>query len=200
MKTPTRLHFGCFNCPLDGWINTDVTPHIFLSRIPGAAWFLHKAGKIPDKRHDEHRQGVFKKIRYLNVTKNWPYAEGFLDAIYSSHVVEHLPLRGAERCFAESLRCLRPDGILRIAVPDLDTLIRDYDPAHALNWAIHFFEAKEQHEKNMHHFMYNFESIKTLLLKTGFSDVVRCEYRQGRCPDVEKLDNRPASLFIEAFK
>jgi hypothetical protein len=48
--------------------------------------------------------------------------------------------------------------------------------------------------------MYNFESLRSLLAAAGFSDVTRRSYRQGVCPDLDRLDNRPASLFVEAVK
>lgn len=195
-----RLHFGSFNCPKEGWLNTDVTPHLFVARVPRLAWVMHKIGKMTDERYEEHRQGIFKKIRYLNVNKRWPYSNGAFEAIYSSHVVEHLPLRGAKVCLAESYRCLQQGGVLRISVPDLDAYIRDYDPDQSMEWAIKLFEANERSEKNMHHFMYNFESLQTLLQAVGFSRVIRQDFQKGTCPDVGKLDNRPGSLFVEAIK
>lgn len=196
----TRLHFGSFNCPLDGWLNTDVTPHLYVARVPGLAWLMHKLGKMSDERFEEHRQGIFRKTRYLNVTKPWGYPAGSFEAISSSHVLEHLPLQGAKICLAESYRCLRQGGVLRISVPDLDVYIRNFVQDRSLDWAINLFEANELSEKNMHHFMYNFESLRTLLQSAGFSQVIRQEFQKGMCPDVEKLDNRPASLFVEAIK
>jgi len=200
MNKMNRLHFGCFNCPRDGWLNTDVTPHLFIARIPGLAWLIRKLGKMSEERYQEHCRGVFKKIRYLNVSKPWPYMNDAFEAIFSSHVLEHLPLHGAKVCLAESYRCLAKGGVLRISVPDLDAYIREYDPNRSMDWAINLFEANERSEKNMHHFMYNFESMRALLLSVGYTDVYRRDYQQGVCPDVEKLDNRPGSLFVEATK
>ena len=161
---------------------------------------MHKIGKMTDERFEEHRQGVFKKTHFLNVTKRWPYSNDMFEAIFSSHVLEHLPLHGAKNCLAESYRCLQKGGVLRISVPDLDAFVRDYDPKDSMDWATNLFEANERSEKNMHHFMYNFESLRTLLQSAGFSQVIRQDYQQGICPDVEKLDNRPGSLFVEAIK
>jgi hypothetical protein len=40
-----------------------------------------------------------------------------------------------------------------------------------------------------------------LLREAGFSEVQRCRYREGRCPDLDRLDNRPEeTLFMEAVK
>lgn len=195
-----RLHFGCFNCPLEGWVNTDISPHLFIARTPGLAMALHKLGKMSADRYAEHQRGVFRNTRYLNVSKPWPFDDGRFEAIASSHVVEHLTLHGAKNCFAESRRCLRDGGVLRISVPDLDAYVGNYNPDNALEWATDLFEANERSEKNMHHFMYNFTSMRALLTQAGFTQVNRREYRQGLCPDVDKLDNRPGSLFVEAIK
>ncbi|MQY51031.1 methyltransferase domain-containing protein [Rhodocyclus tenuis] len=195
-----RLHFGAFNCPREGWINTDVTPHVHISRIPGLARVIHALGKMSDQRLVEHQRGVFRKVEYLDVTKPWRYGSGSFDAIFSSHVFEHLPLHGARNCLKESYRCLKTGGVIRLSVPDLDAYISRYLPEHSLDWAIGFFEANETSEKNMHHFMYNFDSLSALLHSVGFSSIQRQHYKQGRCPDVEKMDNRPDSLFVEAIK
>jgi SAM-dependent methyltransferase len=195
-----RLHFGCFNCPHDGWTNTDVTPHLLVSRVPGLAWLMYKLGLMTEERRAEHRKGVYRGTKYLNVTKPWGFGDEIFDAIYSSHVLEHLPLWGAKVCLTESHRCLKKGGVVRISVPDLDAFIQEYAPAQSMQWATRFFEANERSEKNMHHFMYNFESLAALLKESGFTKVVRRAFREGSCPDVEKIDNRPGSLFVEAFK
>jgi hypothetical protein len=51
-----------------------------------------------------------------------------------------------------------------------------------------------------HRYMYNFSEMKKLLEFTGFTNVVECTHRVGRIPDVEKLDTKEESLFIEAMK
>jgi predicted SAM-dependent methyltransferase len=196
----TRLHFGCFNCPQDGWLNTDVTPQIYVARVPGLAWLLHKAGKMNEERFQSHQRGLFRKVKYLDVTKAWPYANETFEAIFSSHIVEHLTLDGAKNCMSESYRCLKNGGVLRISVPDLDALILAFSPKNSLEWTIDLFEANQKSEKNMHHFMYNFDSLYSILRQAGFSQITRQDYRQGICPDIDKLDNRPGSLFVEAIK
>lgn len=195
-----KLHFGCFNCPVQGWINTDVTPHIWIARIPGLPWLMHKLGVITDKRYIEHNLKKFNGIKYLNIVRPWPYSSEQFDAIFSSHVLEHLTLNGAKKCLAECYRCLAKGGVLRISVPDLDNLVEEYKANDSLDWAIRFFEANETREKNMHHFMYNFKSLESLLKSVGFVRVYRCEYKKGVCPDIKELDNRPDSLFVEAIK
>ena len=52
-----------------------------------------------------------------------------------------------------------------------------------------------------HKYMYDFELIKEALEQAGFSNVTRCEYQQGKTPDVKVLDVYPeVSLFVEAVR
>ena len=51
-----------------------------------------------------------------------------------------------------------------------------------------------------HKYMYDFELIKNVLEDVGFSGVTRCQYQQGRVPDIDFLDVYPdISLFVEAI-
>jgi hypothetical protein len=45
-----KLHLGCFDQVFPGWVNTDITPHIFVARVPGLAWLLYSAGMMSDQR------------------------------------------------------------------------------------------------------------------------------------------------------
>jgi len=49
--------------------------------------------------------------------------------------------------------------------------------------------------------MYDFDSLASMLHASGFKSVERKTFRVGRTPDIDKLDNRPAeSLYVEAEK
>jgi predicted SAM-dependent methyltransferase len=47
-----------------------------------------------------------------------PYADGSVDLIYCSHVIEHIEDVHAFRFLREAARVLRPGGVLRISTPD----------------------------------------------------------------------------------
>lgn len=49
-----------------------------------------------------------------------------LDAVYASHVLEHLDRDKAPALLEECRRVLRPGGVLRIAVPDFEVMARLY--------------------------------------------------------------------------
>jgi len=195
-----KLHFGCFDKPVDGWLNTDITPHIWLARIPFLPALSFLAGRISKERFDQHRQGIFRKVKYQDVRKRFPFRDNSFRYAYCSHLLEHLYKSEASYCLQEVYRVLIPGAVLRIAVPDLDLAIKEYDPSKAEQLVERIFESRQPREKNRHHWMYNFISLGELLRVAGFLQIVRCEFQKGSCPDLDKLDNRPNSLFVEAVK
>jgi len=55
-----------------------------------------------------------------------PFPDNHFHAVYASHLLEHLQPEPALRLLGECLRVLKPGGIARIVVPDLETIIRTY--------------------------------------------------------------------------
>ncbi len=55
-----------------------------------------------------------------------PFADASFGACYSSHVLEHLRKEEADFFLREQKRVLKPNGILRIVVPDLEAICRIY--------------------------------------------------------------------------
>jgi hypothetical protein len=193
-----KLHLGCFDRPIEGWLNTDVTPHIWVARVPLLAEVLGRAGRLTPERLEQHRAGVFRQVRYLDVSRRFPLADRSVRAIFSSHMLEHLSYDVARHCLRESWRLLAPGGVVRVVVPDLDNMIERYDPDRADGWVYSMFEARQKQDRNRHRWMYNERSLAAVLRDVGFQVVDRCDFGQGRCPDLDRIDNRPGSLFMEA--
>lgn len=55
-----------------------------------------------------------------------PLTDGSFDAVYASHVLEHLEPDAGARLLRECHRVLRPEGTVRIVVPDLEAIARLY--------------------------------------------------------------------------
>jgi len=55
-----------------------------------------------------------------------PLPSGSVDACFSSHVLEHVPLDAARAFIDEQFRVLRPGGIIRVVVPDLEAVCVNY--------------------------------------------------------------------------
>lgn len=191
-----KLHLGCFDQVVPGWVNTDVTPHLFVARVPGLAYLLHRVRILSDVRYQQHKNRIFRQVRYLNVTKRVPFADDSVRYVYAAHLLEHLYPEQAPYCVSEIHRVLRPTGIVRLAVPDLDLMIDSFDQSNPNQ----FLEADQKRDKNRHHSHYNEASLSRMLTDEGFRDVRGRDYRDGRCPDLELLDNRPEiTLFVEAM-
>lgn len=55
-----------------------------------------------------------------------PAADASVEAVYHSHVLEHIDRDSVPSFFGEILRILKPGGIHRIAVPDLELYAKEY--------------------------------------------------------------------------
>ena len=65
-------------------------------------------------------------VRAHNVLQGVPYPDEFFEVVYHSHVLEHLPHAAAPAFLKECHRVLCPGGILRVVVPDLENIVRNY--------------------------------------------------------------------------
>ena len=61
-----------------------------------------------------------------NLTKGISFPDASFDVVYHSHLLEHFPKVAAESFLRECCRVLRPGGILRVVVPDLEQIVRTY--------------------------------------------------------------------------
>ena len=65
-------------------------------------------------------------VRVLDLNRKTPYGDASFDAVYHSHLLEHLSKERAAAFLRECLRILKPGGVIRVAVPDLETIARLY--------------------------------------------------------------------------
>lgn len=55
-----------------------------------------------------------------------PFSSNSFDVVYHSHLLEHFPRRRAFCLMQECFRVLKPGGIIRVVVPDLEQITRTY--------------------------------------------------------------------------
>ena len=65
------------------------------------------------------------KVLRCDLRSGLPCLAGSVTMCYSSHVVEHLSLQEAAAFLAEQYRVLRPGGIIRVVVPDLEAICQN---------------------------------------------------------------------------
>lgn len=61
-----------------------------------------------------------------NLLKGIPFKDHSFDYLYHSHVLEHFSKDDGVLFMRECFRVLKPNGIIRIAIPDLETIARNY--------------------------------------------------------------------------
>ena len=66
-------------------------------------------------------------ILYCDATKKIPEKSSTVDLVYSSHMIEHLDSKELQSFLKSVKRVLKPNGYLRIVVPDFDYLIDIYN-------------------------------------------------------------------------
>ena len=62
----------------------------------------------------------------VDIRRSLPFKSDTFDVVYHSHVLEHLPKDSAVKFLLECHRVARPGSVLRIAVPDLRAIVKQY--------------------------------------------------------------------------
>ena len=109
------------------------------------------------------------------------FPDGTFDAVYASHVLEHLSPRGQlENGLREWHRVLRPAGTLYVSVPDLDVLARLFadrarvDVNERFQIMLMMFGAHaDLHDR--HEIGFNDEFLRHFLAEAGFVNVRRVQ-------------------------
>jgi predicted SAM-dependent methyltransferase len=65
-------------------------------------------------------------VQAHNLLNGIPYADNSFAVVYHSHVLEHFSKKDARIFMDECFRVLKKNGILRVVVPDLKAIIKEY--------------------------------------------------------------------------
>lgn len=122
-----------------------------------------------------------------------PYPDSSVEEVYASHVLEHFPMRDAEKVVAEWVRVLKPGGRIRIAVPDVRAL------AHAIvanaNMPITAFLYGGQTDPNdFHKNGFDESGLRWFMEKAGLVGI------QHWKSDIKDCAALPISLNLEGYK
>jgi SAM-dependent methyltransferase len=67
-----------------------------------------------------------ESVQLWDLQNDLPFPDGSFDVVYHSHVLEHFSKADGLRLLERCGRVLRPNGVIRIAVPDLEAIARLY--------------------------------------------------------------------------
>lgn len=178
------VNVGCGATPTLGWRNFDNSPAVRLAGYPRLAGLLHRLGVLDEHQFAFSRLAREQGVEYGDAVRGLPLRAGSVDAIYASHVVEHLDRDEARRFITEARRVLRTGGVLRLAVPDVRVLVTNYledgDADHfisrtmlasaspgSLRERVRLLVVGQRH----HRWMYDGKSLAALVSACGFRDV-----------------------------
>jgi SAM-dependent methyltransferase len=192
------VNIGCGISAPECWYNIDNSPTIWVSRIPFARRFL----RTPAWPRNVHRH---------NVLKGLPFADESVDCIYSSHTFEHFTYAQSLSLTKECRRVLKMGGILRLVVPDLERLVRDYladsTPlaSHRLIERLLLGHTWQDmlHPGAHHNQMFDGRSLIAMLHEAGFENARLSQFGESEIPgvlEVELKDRQRESLYVEVEK
>lgn len=182
------VQFGCGMCAPETWQNFDAGPAFWLqSRFPFLTPLLVKRG-FPDYP---------KNIRYGDVIKGLPVPPQSAEAVYCSHVLEHMTLEEFRIAIRNVFHYLRPGGTFRLVLPDLEQLIKSYVNDSSPEASSHFMRESYLGESSLarglramptalfgrsrHLWMWDYKGIAEQLAGAGFTDIRRAQL--GDSPD-----------------
>jgi len=123
----TLIQIGCGQSPIAGWLNYDNSPSIRLAKLPQALIKLIGKLKLLDSQSIAYiRFCRANGIRHCDATRHIPWPDASVEAIYSSHMIEHLDRDDADMFLREARRVLRPGGVIRLSTPGLKNLVAAY--------------------------------------------------------------------------
>ncbi len=210
----TRINVGCGQTPTPGWTNYDNSQTVRVARIPLFSSIVQRFGLLSKQRRDFMRVAQSQGIQYADAVTHIPEPDHSVEALYTSHMVEHLDLEEARQFLAEVRRVLVPGGIIRVAVPDLRYLVNGYvtdgdadgllgrlyltrpRPNTWLKKMLYLWVGDRQHQ-----WMYDGRSLCRLLTSEGFDAPQVMPAGTTLIPDPRTLDlaeRSPESVFVEA--
>ncbi len=115
---PVKVNLGSGSVVIEEWINVDYSLGSRLSKVP----FFPAINKKFKFFNIDWSEDIFLH----DLRKKFPWEDETIDIIYSSHTLEHLNKPDGLNFLKECYRVLKSDGVIRIVVPDLKSVVSDY--------------------------------------------------------------------------
>jgi hypothetical protein len=211
-----RLNLGCGLQTPPGWVNVDGSWNARLAKFPTIRKIFAAVNLLrPDKAAVPWSPNIF----IHDIRKPLPFADGSTSAVFASHVLEHLYRNEAQQLIRESHRVLCTGGILRVIVPDLEAIIREYCMDHARQfnppgktssgsqaadifnqrllmrsesspkWDLLYWLYESWNDFHSHKWMYDADSLTALLGSMGFVDIERKASGESSIDDVAAVED-----------
>lgn len=145
----------------------------------------------------------------LDIRRSFPFKTHSIEIIYSEHVFEHFEYPSEAKFFLkESLRVLKPGGKWSVGVPDSEWAVRSYvdgdERYYKLareQWHPSYCTTRMHHlnfhfrQGRQHKYSYDFETLKEVLLASGFVNVERRAFDS----QLDSVTRQEGTLYVDAF-
>ncbi|MDL2284122.1 tetratricopeptide repeat protein [Oxalobacter sp. OttesenSCG-928-P03] len=176
-----KLHLACGTAYKDGWINID--------------------------------NNSYNNIQKLDL--NWdlrmplPFPDNSVDYVFNEHFLEHLTVEEGLSSLKDFLRVLKPGGVMRIAMPDLEEIVRAYLDE---NWKENYKAGFEKFGLTFiqtraelininfrwwgHQWLYDWEELERRLKEAGGEKIKRGRIFESEHNELKNLETRDESHLI----
>ena len=207
MNTNTMyVQYGCGLCCPINWKNFDASPTLKIQQNPILNFLLKSKLNV-----------VFpKNALYGNIIKGLPVSDNSCDGVFCSHTLEHLSLNDFRKSLKNTYKILKPGGIFRCIVPDLEFAARQYineldkgNPEASIEFLNETLLGTHERPKNIkdilsdfwgnsnHMWMWDKLSLKKELEKIGFKEIRDCYFND--CEDKMFIEVEDENRFIHAI-
>lgn len=116
---------------------------------------------------------VLDDVRYLR-----EFEENSVSLIYASHILEHFSRHEYKDVLSRWYSLLSSNGILRVAVPDLESAAQYYIDTKDLRAITGLMYGGQDYSGNFHHWGWDYTQMENDLFETGFVSVYRYDWKK----------------------
>jgi hypothetical protein len=204
-----NLHYGCGMCVGKSWYNCDASPTVWLQRLPVIGLLFQRtlSPRFPPQVH------------YGDIVSGLNLPAASCEVIFCSHVLEHLALDDLRTALRNTYAYLKPGGVFRLIVPDLEQCVAGYlsnsEPTAASNFMTYthlgrrtrprglFGLLREQFGSPHHLWMWDYKGLAYELNEAGFTGIRRYIFADESSPafrEVEVEQRFEYSLGVECTR
>jgi predicted SAM-dependent methyltransferase len=131
-------------------------------------------------------------IRYLpkvdevnNIKFLRNYKENTVDTIYACHVLEHFSRWDYENVLRRWYEILKPGGILRVAVPNFESVCEYYNITKNLQNVMGILYGGQDYNENFHYVIFDTNTLSSSLQKIGFKNIKKYNWQETEHSEVD---------------
>lgn len=109
-------------------------------------------------------------VHYVSDVKNLSiFPNNYADLVYACHILEHIPRKQVVETLVEWRRVLKPQGVLRISVPDFDLILEMYNKiGFDVDGISDPLLGGQNNQLDFHYAIFSERFLSTLLKEAGF--------------------------------